>query len=301
MVMFPVLFSIGNLSVSSFGVFLALGFLLGIFLVWRLARAWDMDEEKILDLTLLTILGGLIGARIYFAIEYLPLFSNPLNLILVNKVPGFSFWGGFVGGWLTLYFFARRFRLDFWQVADFASVGVLAGLVLSDIGCFLGGCNVGIPSKTFLAVTMVGVIGKRFPVQVAEAALLYLALRKVWSKATHFHQRGQIASLSFIYIGLTQLVSEPFKQTHAGAIFSVIFVLLGLTIFYRLSKQNPLTHLKIFGHFCFKLFTDPQTARQVVQNFSKSCYNQKTVILWKLKDLNKNIKKLLRRSNVKFS
>ena len=47
--MLPVLFSIGKISVSSFGIFLALGILLGIFLVWRLSRAWDLDEEKILD------------------------------------------------------------------------------------------------------------------------------------------------------------------------------------------------------------------------------------------------------------
>lgn len=299
--MFPVLFSLGNLSISSFGVFLALGFLLGIFLVWRLSRAWDLDEEKVLDLTLLTILGGLIGARIYFAIEYLPLFSNPLNLILFNKVPGFSFWGGFVGGWLTLYYFARRFRMDFWQVADIASVGVLAGLTLSDVGCFLGGCNVGIQSKAFFAVTMVGVIGKRFPIQIVEAFFLYLALLKIWSKATHFHQRGIVASLSFIYIGVIELLLEPLKQNHSGAIFSISFVLLGLTIFYKLTRQNPFTHLKIFARFLLKLFTDPQVGRQVVSNFAKSCYNQKTAYFWKLKNFAKFVKRLLRRSNVKFS
>ena len=75
-VMFPVLFSIGKITVSSFGVFLTLGFLFGVFLVWRLTRAWELNEEKILDLTMLTFIGGLIGARIYFLMENWQLFSN---------------------------------------------------------------------------------------------------------------------------------------------------------------------------------------------------------------------------------
>ncbi|MCL5784132.1 MAG: prolipoprotein diacylglyceryl transferase, partial [Patescibacteria group bacterium] len=92
--MFPVLFSIGSLSVSSFGIFLALGFLLGLFLIWRLTRAWDLDEEKVLDLILIIFVGGMIFARVFFALENLPYFtSSPLNLIKFSKVPGFSFWG----------------------------------------------------------------------------------------------------------------------------------------------------------------------------------------------------------------
>ena len=109
--MFPVLFSIGNFAVSSFGVFLALGFLLAVFLIWRLSRAWDLDEEKVLDLTLLTFLGGLIGARVYFVMEHWDFFAaNFTKAILFYKFPGFSFWGGVLGGWLTLFYFSKRFH-----------------------------------------------------------------------------------------------------------------------------------------------------------------------------------------------
>jgi len=276
---------------------LALGFLLGIFLVWRLCRAWDLDEEKILDITLLTLLGGLLGARVYFAIENLQVFSLPLNLILINKAPGLSFWGGILGGWLTLYFLARRKRLNFWQLADIAVVGLLGGLIMSDIGCFLGGCDVGSPSKAFFAVTMVGSIGKRWPIQIMEALFLTVSLTNVWSQATHFHQRGKIVSLAFVYIGISKLVLEPFRQDHSGVVFSAVFILLGATIFYRLTKQTPLIHLKVLGQFLIKFFTDPKARLDVVQTLSKTWYNQKTAINWKLR----NLKKLLRRSNVKFS
>lgn len=296
--MFPVLFSIGKFAVSSYGVFLALGFLLGIFLVWRLGRAWDLDEEKTLDLTLLTFLGGLIGARAYFILDHLQEFANSLqDIVLINKAPGLSFWGGVLGGWLTLFFLAKRFRMNFWQLADIASVGLLGGLIMSDLGCFFGGCSVGAPSKYFFAVTMVGSIGRRWPIQVAEALLLTLSLLKIWSMATHFHQRGKIASLSFILIGIIKLILEPFRRDHSGILFSIAFILLGMTIFYRITKQNPIINLKNSLQSIGAFFTDPKSRKLALQNFGKSWYNQKTAIAWKIR----NLKKMPRRSNAKFS
>lgn len=296
--MYPVLFSIGKFSVSSFGVFLALGVLLGIFLVWRLCRAWDMDEEKVLDLTLLTFLGGLFGARAYFVIEHLPFFAgSPLNFILINKAPGFSFWGGILGGWLTMFFLARRFKMDFWQLADVASVGLLGGLILSDLGCFFGGCNIGSPSKSFLAVSMAGSVGKRWPVQLLEASFLTVSLMRAWSQATHFHQRGKIVGLAFVYLGIIRLILEPLKEDHSAIIFEVILILLGLTIFYRVTNINPLIQFGSLGRFLVKFVSDPVARKRGMQLLSKSWYNRKVSIAWKLR----NLKKLLRRFNVKFS
>lgn len=295
--MFPVLFSIGNISVSSFGVFLALGFLLTLLLVWRLARAWDLDEEKILDLTLLTFVGGLIGARVYFALEHWQFFfTSPLKLILIMKYPGFSFWGGFLGGWLTLHFLARRMKMDFWQAADIASVGLIGGLVLSDLGCFFGGCSVGVVSKAFFAVPMVGLIGKRWPVQLVEALLLVIILVKIWSQATHFHQRGKIVSLVLIALSLIKLVLEPFKQENSY-FFDLILLSLGLTIFYKVTRRNILRDLKSGFGFAIGVFTKESNRKLLYQYFSKSWYNHKTSFLWNVR----NFKKILRRLNVRFS
>lgn len=296
--MFPTLFSIGNFSVSSIGIFLAAGFLYGMFLIWRLARAWDMEEEKTLDLILLTFLGGLVGARIYFVIEHLQLFiALPLNMVLIHKFPGFSFWGGFLGGWLSLYIFAKRQRQDFWQLADIAVVGLLGGLIMSDIGCLLGGCNAGTTSNAFFAIPQEGMIGKRWPVQAIEAVLLAFGLRKIWSQATHFHQRGKIISQGLLYIGVINLILEPLKQNHTEVLFSLVLTILGLVIFYKLTRQNPLNQLQKIGRFILSLVTTAEARKQVVQILIKSWYNQKMSFGWKIR----NFKKTLRRSNVKLS
>ncbi len=297
--MLPVLFSIGKISVSSYGVFLAVGFLVGVFLIWRLSRAWDLDEEKILDLTLLTFLGGLIGARLYFVLGNIHIFAeNFLRVFSINKYPGFSFWGVFLGGWLTLSFFAKRKKLDFWQLGDIASVGFLGGLILSNLGCFFGSCNIGIISKLFFAVNMVGFLGRRFPIQLLEAILLIFVLLNIWSAATRFHTRGKILSLSLIYVGLIKFLMEPLKQSHdEGVYLSLIMCFLGITLLYKVTKRNAISDFKGFWIFLFKLITDSAVRKSAIARFTKYCYNQKTLILWKLRSL----KKLFRRTNVKFS
>lgn len=296
--MLPVLFSIGGLTVSSFGVFLALAFLTGIFIVWRLSRAWDLPEERILDLVLLTFIGGLLGARLYFVIGHLSLFASaPLNIILVNKVSGFTFWGGFLGGWLTLFFFAKRFRLDFRQLSDIALVGFFGGLILTDFGCFLGGCNVGTQTASFLGVNMAGFIGKRWPIQIIEAFILSLIFMKIWSKVTHFHQQGKIVSLGFIYIGLVKLALLPFREDRTEFFLVLGITILGFTMYYMVLNISPITHLKEAVRLLSGFIKDPLIRQRLVQRIGKYWYNQRANIGWKLG----NIKKLLRKSNVKFS
>lgn len=297
--MFPVLFSIGNLSVSSFGVFLAAGFLFGVFLVWRLARAWDLDEEKVLDLTLLTFLGGLLGARLYFILENFHFFGfDLLKWLLIQKYGGFSFWGGFLGGWLSLFYFAKRFKIDFLHILDIASLGLLGGLILGGLGCLLGGCGVGIPSKLFFAVPQTGSVGLRFPVQAMEAALFLIVLLRQWHKATHFHLKGTVASLTLVYIGIIKLLTERLREQHNFEyFFSLVLIALGMILFYKITKRHPLKDFKRAGLFVVSLIRDKDLRIATLNAFYKSWYNYKTGLVWKFKNFPKN----LRRLNVKFS
>lgn len=300
--MLPVLFSIGPISISSFGFLLASGFLLGTFLVWRLSRAWDFDEEKILDLTLLTFFGGLIFSRVYFILEHLDFFLADFSkMILFTKYPGFSFWGAFLGGWLTLFYFTKRFKIDFWQMADIAAVGFLGGLILADLGCFLGGCGVGKVSNFPLSVNMVGYLGKRFPVQALESLIILILLLRIWPKALHFHTAGKIASISLIYLGLVKFLLEFLRlETKSGFVLSLVMVTLGLAIAHKISKRTLKEEIALLKRFSIRMITDgnyrEMVLKRLVQSWYNSAkatlYNKKVAATWQTRNLTKFLKRI---------
>lgn len=300
--MLPVLFSFGPVAISSFGFFLSVGFLYGTFLVWRLSRGWDLNEERILDLLLLTFLSGLIGARIYFVLLHSDFFASDLSRIFsITKYPGLSFWGAILGGWLAITSLATKFKLDVYRSLDLAAIGFLAGLIWADLGCLLGGCSVGVQSNLFWAVDQVGVIGKRFPVQLLEAIILMVILKHIWSKAVHFHTPGKIASLALIYLGVSKFLTDFLRSDRGeGQIFCLILIILGMMIFYKVDKKNfqvDLNHLLAYNQ---RVIIDSRFRNYLLQKFFHYCYNQsnsffknkKIELAWRFKNLGKFLKKI---------
>lgn len=295
--MFPVIV-LGALSISTFGIFLASGFLFGLFCVWRIARAWDMNEEKILDLTLLTFLGGFLGARLFFILENFQFFGLSLSKwLILNKYPGFSFWGGILGGFLTIRFFAKRFKINFWQALDFAVVGLLGGLLFESIGCFFGSCNLGIASKLFFAVPMAGAVGNRIPIQIIQAILLLLIFKRIWKTVSHFHIQGTVAAAVLICISLVNLFLTPLKENQTEAFFNLSLGVAGLLIFYKLTKRKLSSDVKTLGSYFADFIRNPGLRKNLLVHLKRNWYNYKVDLGWKAK----NLSKFLRRLNVRFS
>lgn len=304
--MYPVLFHLGPLTVSSFGFFLSLAVLAAVFTSWRLAKAYDLDEEKIIDLGIFTFLGGIVLARIFFVIfnwSYFG-FDNLFKIFLINLYPGFSFWGGLLGGIITLYCFSKRFKLSFWEIADFASVSFFLGLAISDLGCFVGGCYIGIPSNSFLALPIVGVIGKRLPVSLFESIILLWVFFHLFKQVIRFHFAGKILAFSLIYLGLVKFILQFFRDNQSqenliAYLLSFGLFFSGIFVFYFRSKRNIIKDVRHFIQIPFS----SQKRQVVVLSLKKTWYN--TNVNWgikfnKIKKLLNNLPKVLkRRLNVK--
>lgn len=283
--MFPTIFSLGPFTISSFGFFLTIAFFAAIFVMWKIARVYDVDEEGILDLSLLTFMGAILGARIYFILTHFSLFDTPIKMVLINRYPGLSFWGGALAGILILYFFAFRLRLNFWQVADFASVGVSLGLVIGNIGCFLGGCGYGIVSNLPIATPVVGVIGKRLPISLIEGLILTFVFTFLYRRVLKFHFNGLIASIFLVLVGFTKLMTEYFRGDSKvfvlwfgpGHLFSAFLVFLGVAIFYFRSNRNIIKDLKII----VVLAQSAKRRQELLLSIRKSWYNSQ--IEWKIR------------------
>jgi phosphatidylglycerol:prolipoprotein diacylglycerol transferase len=115
-------------------------------------RRAGFDADTILSLATVVFLWGLVGARLFFVIEYREQFFregmslvDSLRAIANISAGGLVVFGSLPTAGLAAWIFARRRSLNFLRLLDCVAPGLLVGLALGRIGCFLNGCCYGGP------------------------------------------------------------------------------------------------------------------------------------------------------------
>ena len=139
---------LGPIPINWYGVTMALGFLIGGYLVWRWAPKYEVPREKLEALLAWIVLGSVIGARIYYVVQN-DLYSylqTPWKILAVWE-GGLAFFGGLLGGTFAAYLYARRHRLGFFRVADLFAPAIPIGAAIGRISCGLAGMDYGTPTR----------------------------------------------------------------------------------------------------------------------------------------------------------
>src|SRR5437660_9893389 len=169
--MLPVILSVGPVRLYSFGLFLVIAFVVAGYWVWKSSRGSSLGEEKILDAVVLTVIGGLLGARMLFVLSNPQVFlEDPWQILAIFR-GGLSFWGGIFGGIVALVIVARRYHYPVMQFLDLAAPATTIGAAIGYVGAFLGGSAYGTITSASWGVAMVGLAGRRYPSQILEALL----------------------------------------------------------------------------------------------------------------------------------
>lgn len=146
--MYPELFRIGDFPVTSYGLWLAVGMLVALFAASRLAARDGLPKERIYDLGLWTLIGGLLGSKIlmFFVEDNVQIFS--LDFLRSGGV----YYGGLIGGFFAVAVLIRWYKLPFWKVADAFAPAVALGQAFGRQGCFAAGCCWGKPTDWWWGV-----------------------------------------------------------------------------------------------------------------------------------------------------
>jgi len=146
--MYPVLFRIRAFEVTSFGVLVAVGVLVGLWLFQRELRRSALPDAAF-DAAVAGVIGGMAGAKVLWTIEHVG--EGPFLDLLLSR-GGMSWFGGFAGGILAGLGVMHRRRLPKVAVLAAATPALAIGHAIGRIGCFLVGDDYGRPSSLSWAV-----------------------------------------------------------------------------------------------------------------------------------------------------
>jgi len=150
--MYPDLFSIGPVPIRSYGLMLAVSFLVGVWYVSRMARRDGKSIDQFLAVAYILIIGGVVGARLSYVVlhlgEFVGKWGSTFNPFSSDHygIAGLNMYGGVLLAALGTLLYCRLRRIPILDTLDYFTPTVGIGLGLTRIGCFLNGCCFGTPT-----------------------------------------------------------------------------------------------------------------------------------------------------------
>src|SRR3989441_5234825 len=145
--MYPELFSIGPVTVYTYGVLLAASYLLGLQFAIARARRWKLDTNRVLDLGIYIIIAALVGAKLLLVITDFDQFrASPAELFSLARSGG-VFYGGVLSAAAGALLYIHRPGLPLWATCDAFWPRIALGHVTGRLGCFSAGCCYGKPTN----------------------------------------------------------------------------------------------------------------------------------------------------------
>ncbi|MBQ7191140.1 MAG: prolipoprotein diacylglyceryl transferase [Kiritimatiellae bacterium] len=138
------LFHIGPISIYSYGVCMATGFLLAWTLAGRLCRKNGDDPDFLSPLITWIMVGSILGARIAYVLEHwtVEFQEYPMNVFRLDQ-GGLMFYGGFIGAALVIFLFSCVTKRKVFGITDLLLAVLPIGHAFGRVGCFLHGCCFG--------------------------------------------------------------------------------------------------------------------------------------------------------------
>jgi phosphatidylglycerol:prolipoprotein diacylglycerol transferase len=232
--MHPVLFEIGlgswgRFTVGTYGLFYAVGFLLALRLAVGYARRDGIEVGRIIDLGIVSLLAGFVGAKLLLYIVDAPYYlSHPMEMLRSLRSAG-VFYGGLGLAIATGLWYVRRYRMPLGKVADLAAPALALGQGIGRLGCFFAGCCYGRACDLPWAVTftdpraaqLTGVpLGVALhPTQLyhALADFIILAVTMLWMKRRSFE--GQVFWIYVLLYSVLRAVVEIWRGDTVRGVF----------------------------------------------------------------------------------
>jgi phosphatidylglycerol:prolipoprotein diacylglycerol transferase len=220
---------LGPLEITGFGLAVLLAFAIAQVVSARILAERGHDPDITSDCVFAAVVGGLLGAKIYYAIlrgDITELFHRA----------GFVFWGGLIGGILANYILMRVKHWRFTMISDAAAAGLAAAYSIGRSGCWAVGDDYGRPWSSRFAVafpdgappstaynlsqefhltlppgTPANAVLSVYPTQLFEVTLGFIMFLILWRLRNHKHAEGWLFGVYCVLAGVERFIIEFFR------------------------------------------------------------------------------------------
>jgi len=249
----PVSYQIGPFNATGFGLAMLLAFVIGqIILTNELERRGD-DPAPVGDMVFAAVIGGLLGAKLYYAV----LMHDMASLL---SRAGFVFWGGLIGGIIAVVAVVMYKKLGVARMSDSVALALPAAYSVGRTGCWAVGDDYGRPFNGAWAVmfpegappSTVGNMSRMFgvqfpagmspsevvavhPTQIYEVLMGFVMFLIVWRFRDHKHAVGWLFGLYCFLAGVERFIVEFFRakddRFFAFGLTSAQLIAIGFALF----------------------------------------------------------------------
>jgi phosphatidylglycerol---prolipoprotein diacylglyceryl transferase len=225
MTIYPLVLRLGPIELTGFGLMMMVAFLMAGWAIQLDLRRRGLDEEYAADIVIAGVVGGLIGAKLWYVFltgEWDALFRRG----------GFVWYGGLVGGTAGVLLNGWRKLVPARFTMELCAAPLMLGHALGRVGCFLVQDDYGIPSTlpwamkfphglpatTVANLTDMGVtfppgtdpfqVVAVHPTQIYETLLMFLAFWWIWRRREHGHAVGWLFGWYLVFAGLERFLVE---------------------------------------------------------------------------------------------
>ena len=237
----PFAYSYGPVGFTGFGLAVLMAFLVGqVTAQHELARR-GFDPEPVSDMVFAAVIGGLIGAKLYYVVAL-------GHWDAMFERGGFVYWGGLMGGTLAVMAVVAKKRYGMWRMFDVGGIACAAAYAVGRTGCWAVGDDYGRPWKGFLAVAFpdgappstAGVMSHEFgvtvpdgispntvlsvyPTQLYEVVLGLVMFLVLWRMRDHKHAEGWLFGVYMVLAGFERFAIEFFRAKDDRLLFGITY------------------------------------------------------------------------------
>jgi phosphatidylglycerol:prolipoprotein diacylglycerol transferase len=227
------MFHLGGLTIYSYGVMMAVGFIVGTVVARHRFAQQYKNPDIILDFVLAAVVGGVLGARLFYVVGHWSYYSKHANEIFKINMDGLVFYGGLMLGLMLVLLVGRWKKVRFWTTMDLAGLCVPLALAFGRVGCLLNGCCYGKPTGLPWGITYPvasGIVGARHPTQIYELILDLALFAFLWWKKDSFSRDGTAFWIFALGYGAIRFTVEIFRE-HTAVNAGLGFQVMSLALF----------------------------------------------------------------------